>query len=64
MTPRAVAMARIMTEEWPEGETAEVFVRRRFWNDTLADLKKAIAIFREITEADARFEELKPWIPQ
>lgn len=45
-------MAKIMMEEWPEGESAESFVLRRFANDKLSDLEKAVEIMSELEEAD------------
>ena len=57
-------MARIMIEEWPADESVESFVLRRFANDTMANFETAIAIFSEMEDADARFEELKPWRPR
>lgn len=49
---RAAEMARIMMEEWPEGESAESFAQRRFAKDRLGDLKKAIEIMGELEAAD------------
>jgi hypothetical protein len=52
MTTRAAEMAKIIMEEWPEGESAESFARRRFANDKLSDLKRAVEIASELDIAD------------
>lgn len=55
---RSAEMARIMMEKWPEGESAEDFVLRRFSNDTLRDLEGALLIFEELENADVEAEDM------
>jgi hypothetical protein len=41
-----------MMEEWPDGESAESFARRRFAKDKLSDLALAVKIMGELETAD------------
>lgn len=52
MSRRAAEMARIMMEEWPDGESAESFAKRRFGTDKISDLEQAIKIMGELEKAD------------
>lgn len=56
MTSRAAEMAKIMMEEWPESETVESFVLRRFPTDKISDLELAVEILDELEDADEAFE--------
>jgi aminoglycoside phosphotransferase (APT) family kinase protein len=56
-TQRAAEMARIMMEEWPEGESAQSLALRLFFDDTFADLEQAIKIFAELEAADTASAE-------
>lgn len=57
MSNRAAEMARIMMEEWPEDETVENFMLRRFPTDKVSDLELAVQILGELEDADDAFEK-------
>lgn len=49
---RAAEMARIMMEEWNEGEEPVAFLRKHFGQDTMADVGLALKIAEELIKAD------------
>lgn len=53
MNARAVEMAKIIVEEWPEGMSAELFALRRFKDDTIEDLEAALDLI-DAAEAQRR----------